>query len=96
LQIRNLDGSQFLALLREDFNARIDALKVEVGVGVFLNIKVDGGGSRSLGVGGHLEFFVAGLLKLSAKEGWREKGDEEKKETHEGRDTHNFPLLAEV
>ena len=33
-------------------------------VGDFLDIEVDGGRSRGFGVGGHLEFFVGGLLEL--------------------------------
>jgi hypothetical protein len=60
----NLDGGQLLALLGEHLDARVKAPVMDLVVGHFLNVEVDGGCAGSFGVGGHLEFFVGGLMKL--------------------------------
>jgi hypothetical protein len=46
-------------------------------VGDFHYVEIDGGGSGSLGVGGHFEFFVGGLLELGAEEGRRYESEEQ-------------------
>jgi hypothetical protein len=43
-------------------------------VGDFLDVEIDGGGARGFGVGGHLQFFVGGLLELCDQEGRRGEG----------------------
>jgi hypothetical protein len=68
--VRNVDGCLLLAFLGEDLDALVVAVEVERIVGCFFAIEVDGGGAGGLGVGGHLEFIVGGLLELGAEEGW--------------------------
>ena len=61
---------------------------VERIVGDFLDIKVDGGGSGSFGVGGHLEFFGGGLLELGEHEGRRREGKKKGEMTHKSSNPH--------
>jgi len=83
--IGNVDGGLLLAFLREDLDALIKSLVVGHVVGGFFAVEVDGGGAGSLGFGGHLEFFVGGLLELCAQQAGgceeheQENGTQEKK-----------------
>ena len=60
--------ASIFALLLKDFDAHVKAMEVHRIVGDFFDIEIDGGGARSFGVGGHLEFFVRGLLELGANQ----------------------------
>jgi hypothetical protein len=80
--VGNLDGSQLLALLLKDFDARVKAVVVLLIVGDFLDVEVDSGGARSFGIDGHFEFFVGGWLKLRADQGWNRDDEKQECESH--------------
>jgi hypothetical protein len=48
---------------------------------IFFDIEIDGRGAGGFGVGGHLQFFVGGGLKLGAQQGWRQEEGEKNRET---------------
>jgi hypothetical protein len=45
-------------------------------------VKVDGGGARGFGVGGHLELFVGGRLKLGADQDGSRDDEEQESKAH--------------
>jgi hypothetical protein len=61
------DGGQFLALFGEDLDAHEIEVVVEIVVGGFFAVEVDGSGSGVLGVHPHLKLFVGWLLKLGVE-----------------------------
>jgi hypothetical protein len=63
-------------------------------VGDFFDVEVDGSRARSLGVGGHLQFFAGGLLELGENQGWRRNGEEHKQMTRENANAHDSPLAC--
>src|SRR5271166_1737261 len=95
MPVRNLDSGQFLALFLKNFDAHVDAMEMEWIVGDLLYVEVDGSGSGGFGVGGHLQFFVGGLLELGKQEGWRCDGKEQGQVAHEGRNPHGSFLILQ-
>jgi hypothetical protein len=73
-----------LALFLKQFDALVKAVEVQLIVGGFLEIQEEGGRSRGLGIGGHLQFFGGGLLELGQEQGCGCDGDKQRKGAQEG------------
>jgi hypothetical protein len=88
----DLDGGNFLALLREHFDPCVGPVEVPRVVGDFLDVEVGGISAWRFGVSGHREFFIGGRLELCRQESWRCDGEEQKAVAHEGVNPHEFLL----
>lgn len=64
-EVGQVDGGQFLALVGEHLDARVDVLVVEGIVVDLLVIQIHRRRSGRLGIGGHLQLFRSRLGELS-------------------------------
>jgi hypothetical protein len=62
----------------------------------FLNVEIDRGGPRSLGIGCHLEFFWGGGLELCEQEGWGCEGEKQEYATNNVGNPHDLAFCLQI
>ena len=64
--IGSFDGCQFLAFFRQNLDAYVIAVEVQIVVGCLFPVEIYGCGAWRQRVSGHLQFFFGGFLELRA------------------------------